>query len=108
MKSITTTTILAFFLGGIGAHRFYLGQGGLGLLYLVFCWTFIPAILGFIDFIIFLTMDERKFNAKYNLGEVLYQTRNINTAEELEKLHGLMEKGIITGEEFQIKKAKLL
>ncbi|MBP2281710.1 TM2 domain-containing membrane protein YozV [Flavobacterium sp. CG_23.5] len=108
MKNKTTAAIFAFFLGGIGVHRFYLGQGGLGLLYLIFCWTFIPAIIAFVDFIIFLTMDENKFNAKYNLGAVLYQTRNINTAEELGKLHGLMEKGIISAEEFQIKKAKLL
>ncbi|RKS14306.1 NINE protein [Flavobacterium sp. 120] len=108
MKNKSTAAILAFFLGGIGVHRFYLGQGGLGILYLIFCWTFIPAIIAFVDFIIFLTMDEDKFNAKYNQGKVLSATRNVNTAEELEKLHGLMEKGIITGEEFQIKKAKLL
>jgi TM2 domain-containing membrane protein YozV len=108
MKNKTTAAILAFFLGGIGVHRFYLGQGGLGLLYLIFCWTFIPAITAFVDFIIFLTMDENKFNAKYNLGAVLNSTRSFDTAEELGKLHGLMEKGIITAEEFQIKKAKLL
>lgn len=108
MKNKSTAAILAFFLGGIGVHRFYLGQGGLGILYLIFCWTFVPAIIAFVDFIIFLTMDENKFNAKYNLGAVLNSTRSFNTAEELGKLYGLMEKGIITAEEFQIKKAKLL
>lgn len=108
MKNKTTAAILAFFLGGIGVHRFYLGQTGLGILSLIFFWTFIPAIIAFVDFIIFLTMDEDRFNAKYNLGKVLHATRNINTAEELGKLHGLMEKGIISAEEFQFKKAKLL
>ena len=53
-------------------------------------------------------MDENKFNTNYNLGTVLNSTRGFNTAEELGKLHGLMEKGIITAEKFQIKKAKLL
>ena len=33
-KSSTTAVVLAFFLGGIGAHRFYMGQVGLGVLYL--------------------------------------------------------------------------
>ena len=108
MKSKTTAAILAFFLGGIGIHRFYLGQGGLGIAYLLFCWTFIPAIIAIIDFIIFLTMDEDKFNAKYNQGKVVGATAGINTAEELEKLHGLKEKGVITEEEFQSRKAKLL
>ena len=108
MKSKTTAAVLAFFLGGIGIHRFYLGQGGLGIAYLVFCWTLVPAIIAFIDFIIFLTMDEENFNIKYNQGKVVFATAGINTAEELEKLHGLKEKGVITEEEFQSRKAKLL
>ena len=44
--------LLAFFLGGIGVHKFYAGKAGAGILYLLFCWTFIPGILAFIDFII--------------------------------------------------------
>ena len=34
-KSRLTTTLLAFFAGGFGAHRFYLGQTGLGILMLL-------------------------------------------------------------------------
>jgi TM2 domain-containing membrane protein YozV len=41
--------LLALFLGGFGIHHFYLGRVGLGILYLCFCWTGIPAILGFIE-----------------------------------------------------------
>jgi TM2 domain-containing membrane protein YozV len=66
MKNKTTTALLALFLGGVGVHRFYLGQAGLGVLYLVFCWTFIPSFIAFIDFIIFITMDDKTFNQKYN------------------------------------------
>lgn len=47
--------LLAFFLGGIGAHKFYAGKVGLGVVYLIFCWTFIPAIVAFVEFIIGLT-----------------------------------------------------
>ena len=44
--------ILAFFLGGIGVHKFYAGKISSGILYLIFCWTFIPACIAFIEFII--------------------------------------------------------
>lgn len=44
--------VLAFFLGGIGVHKFYSGKIGSGILYLLFCWTLIPGIIAFIEFII--------------------------------------------------------
>jgi TM2 domain-containing membrane protein YozV len=64
-KSRIAAALLAFFLGGFGIHKFYLGQVGLGILYLVFCWTFIPSIVAFIEFIIFLTMSDEAFALKY-------------------------------------------
>ena len=64
-KSKIAAALLAFFLGGFGGHKFYLGQVGLGILYLAFCWTFIPAIIAFIEFIILLTMSDDAFNQKY-------------------------------------------
>lgn len=64
-KSKVAAALLAFFLGGFGVHKFYLGQVGLGILYLVFFWTFIPAIIAFIEFIILLTMSDETFNQKY-------------------------------------------
>ena len=48
-KSPTTGLVLAFFLGGIGAHRFYLGETGLGILYALFFWTFVPGIIAFVE-----------------------------------------------------------
>ena len=44
--------LLALFLGWLGAHKFYAGRTGTGILYLFFCWTGIPAILAVIDFIV--------------------------------------------------------
>lgn len=45
----TTALLWCLFLGGIGAHRFYLKQTGLGILYLATCWTLIPACVAFVE-----------------------------------------------------------
>lgn len=120
MKSKTTAGLLAIFLGGLGIHQFYLGNGSKGVLYLLFCWTGIPSLIGFIDGIVLLTSNERRFNIKYNhiMLDLLTSTSRSsqpinnappgNTADELEKLYKLMEKGVITQEEFNLRKAKLL
>lgn len=49
--------LLAFFLGGFGIHRFYAGRTASGIVYLVFFWTFIPAILGLIECIVALVRE---------------------------------------------------
>ncbi len=67
-KSKIVAALLAFFLGSFGIHKFYLGQVGLGIVYLIFCWTFIPAIIAFIEFIILLTMNDETFNQKYGIA----------------------------------------
>jgi TM2 domain-containing membrane protein YozV len=64
-KSKIAAALFAFFLGVFGAHKFYLGQVGMGILYLVFFWTFIPAIVSFIEAILFLVMSDEEFNRKY-------------------------------------------
>lgn len=68
MKNRTTAALLAFFLGGFGIHQFYLGNTGKGIMYLLFCWTIIPAIIAIVDFIILITMNDMVFNKKYNHG----------------------------------------
>lgn len=68
VKSRVAAALLAFFLGGFGVHKFYLGKVGLGFVYLLFCWTFIPAIIAFIEFIIYLTQDDATFAAKNNVS----------------------------------------
>ena len=65
-RSKVVAGILGIFLGGFGIHKFYLGQIGMGILYLVFCWTYIPAIIGFIEGIIYLCTGDNDFDAKYN------------------------------------------
>ncbi len=76
MKSKTTAALLAFFLGGLGVHRFYLGQPLLGIIYLLLCWTLIPAIIGLIDFIVLVTYSDEKFDRKYNQRSNSQKTEN--------------------------------
>jgi TM2 domain-containing membrane protein YozV len=64
-RSRFTAALLAFFVGAFGVHKFYLGRTGAGIAYLLFFWTAIPAFLGFVDFIILLTMTDERFDEKY-------------------------------------------
>ncbi len=66
MKDRTTAMLLCFFLGSIGIHKFYLGKKNDGIIYLVFCWTYIPAIVAFFEFFGFCFMSDREFNNRFN------------------------------------------
>ena len=52
--------ILAIFLGDFGIHHFYTGDTKHGIWHLVFFWTGIPGLIGFIEGIIWL-VDEGSF-----------------------------------------------
>ncbi|MFZ4833409.1 NINE protein [Rouxiella sp. Mn2063] len=64
-KNRLAAALLAFFLGGFGVHKFYLGKYGQGALYLIFCWTFIPSIIAFIEFIVYICTSDEDFARKY-------------------------------------------
>jgi TM2 domain-containing membrane protein YozV len=64
-KSRSMAVLLAMLLGGLGLHKFYLNKPGAGVLYLLFCWTFIPAILGFFEGLNYLFMSDKDFERKY-------------------------------------------
>jgi TM2 domain-containing membrane protein YozV len=65
MKSRVTAGILAILVGGIGVHKFYLGKTVLGIVYLLFCWTGIPSVIGLIEGILYLTKTDEEFQQKY-------------------------------------------
>ena len=67
VKSKVAAGILAIFLGGIGVHKFYMGKIGMGILYLLFCWTGIPACVGFIEGIIYLCSNDENFQLKHHV-----------------------------------------
>ena len=79
MKNKTVAGTLALMLGIFGVHRFYLGKKAQGVLHLaLFFFTMmitieeeapavmIPALLGFIDAVLFFVMPQSDFDAKYN------------------------------------------
>jgi TM2 domain-containing membrane protein YozV len=61
VRSRKWAIILALLLGGLGAHKFYLGKFNQGITYLLFCWTFIPAIVSLVEGIAYLFQDDRTF-----------------------------------------------
>jgi len=63
-RSKYVAALLAFFLGWIGIHKFYLGRNGWGLLYLLFSWTFIPAIISFFEGIRYLIISDDDFEVE--------------------------------------------
>lgn len=64
-KDRVTAGVLAILLGGLGVHKFYLGETGMGVLYLCFFWTAIPALVGLIEGILYLTKTDEEFQQKY-------------------------------------------
>jgi len=137
MKNKTTAALLAFFLGAFGAQWFYLGKSGKGLTYLLVCWALcwtivapvIICILCLIEFIKFLTMSEAEFDSMYNAGVSMpayhsysqpqpsapqvssFSNASSDTsskAESLMKLKSLLDSGVLTQEEFEAQKRKIL
>lgn len=121
MKSTTTAYVLWFFLGFIGAHKFYLEKTGMGLVYL---FTF--GLLGFGLLYDLFTLGSQvydynmRFNAMYNpafRSPVIQNTivnsngpgyNNNNVVDELQKLKQLLDSNVITQEEFDVQKRRLM
>lgn len=66
-KNKVTAALFAFFLGGFGGHRFYLGQWW-GIFYLLLFWLWVPGLIALVEFIYFLACDQQKWDEKYNEG----------------------------------------
>ena len=64
-KDKLAAALIAIFLGGLGIHKFYLGDNRMGVIYLCFFWTGIPAVLGLIEGIIYLTKTDEEFQRRY-------------------------------------------
>lgn len=65
-KSKFSAGLIALFLGGIGIHKFYLNRTKEGVLYLLFCWTLVPSVLGLLDALNLFTMNQTLFDERYN------------------------------------------
>ncbi len=110
MRNKTVAIILAFFMGWIGIHKFYLGKNVAGILYLVFSWTFIPGVLAFFDFLGLLMTPDAVFDAQYN-PQFLNSTSGSSLQDRTKAMHELKrlyESGVITAEEYEQKRRKIL
>jgi len=62
-KSRTAALLFAFFLGGLGIHRFYVGKTGTAIIQLILTLTFFGAVISapwaFIDFVIIIAGEFR-------------------------------------------------
>ena len=74
-KDVTVAILLALFLGGLGAHRFYLRQYGLGILYVLFVWTFIPSIVALFELFV-LSSRVKRYNEQ-KAQEIALQVKNL-------------------------------
>lgn len=63
-KNPTIALLLTLFLGGVGAHHFYLGKIGLGVCYVALCFTLLPVIFSLFELAVI-----RERVAKYNAAE---------------------------------------
>ena len=63
-KNKVAAGVLALLLGGIGIHKFYTGAWGWGLVYIVLCWTAVPALLALVEGIRYLTLSDIDFQQK--------------------------------------------
>lgn len=126
MKSKITAALLAFFLGGFGAHKFYVDQTGTGFLYLLFSWTGIPFLLSVFEGVSYLTMSDRAFQHRYgklhhlsnqptapqsvhSIVDDLPDTSGVQRiSDELSRLEEMRQTGLLSEDEFQEQKHRLL
>lgn len=63
-KSKAAATLWGAFLGGFGAHKFYMGSWGWGLVYLLTCWLYIPFIVALVEWVRYVLMSDDEFYGK--------------------------------------------
>ena len=132
MKTKAVALLLTFFLGCWGVHWFYLGKSTKGAVYLCigalglfFLFPLvITGILSLIDFIILIFKSEDDFDEEYNYDYIhaneyqqpqqqFYQQPQAKNdfsskAEKLKDLKALLDAGVLTQEEFDSEKKKIL
>ena len=83
MKKFWNFIILAIFGGVLGLQEFYLGRIVAGILAVLFWWSGIPALVGYIEAFVWLVRGEDEFNTKY--GAI--PQKSADTADERQLLN---------------------
>jgi TM2 domain-containing membrane protein YozV len=95
-----------------GLHKFYLGQPGWGILYLLLSWTPIPKVASAIEAVWYLAQDGEQFDRSFNFGirqqpSVVPQNME-SIADALRQLDSLRLEGLVSEYEFEQKRRQLL
>ena len=124
-KNIIVAYLLWWFLGWAGVHRFYLGRVKTGLaqllLFIIGVVTSI-FVIGYAFIVIWaiwwvadayftykiVEEENKKLGVKNSTISLSKSGTMQNNLDQLEKLHSLYEKGVITKEQYEEKKATLL
>lgn len=125
-KKKRVAALLALFFGIFGAHRFYLDQREKGILYLMaflLCVFVVPrlawmagvlAIIGFVDFLLLVSMPRATFDARYNASAVEREQARLKAEEAAaadpkrllaERFRQLLEKARAEHREYDYDKA---
>ncbi|WOT05835.1 TM2 domain-containing protein [Shewanella youngdeokensis] len=65
IKNQKLAVLFSVLFGGLGMHKFYLGRHLEGSLYLIFCWTLVPVVIGWVDAVRTLKMSAFNFEQRY-------------------------------------------
>ena len=117
-KNLIVSLLLWFFLGyGIGGHNYYLGRIGIGIFQLVLF------IIGWITFLFGIGLIIFGILGIWWLIDLIYvfklssdsttlvsvdTSKNSSNLDELDKLHRLFKDGVLTKEQYETKKNKIL
>lgn len=63
-KSKAAAILWGAFLGGFGAHKFYMGSWGWGVVYLFTSWLYIPFIIALVEWVRYVLMSDDEFYGK--------------------------------------------
>ena len=66
MKKFWNFVAIAVIGGAFGLQEFYMNRVGLGIAAVLFWWTCIPALVAFIEAIVWLFRGEEEFNRRFN------------------------------------------
>lgn len=109
-KDPTIMLIVSLLLGGLGIDRFMLGDIGIGVLKLLTGGCF--GVLTIIDWFKVISKTKQRnfeiFVEAINLQNTIQSSRPTNNIAEIKKLKELLDAGIISQEEFELKKKELL